>query len=357
MRKATLFSIFIIVVIILGSFTIRDDSTTSLRRMYSRPAAEWPKPFVDEGVKWRELGKLPGTPLAGKMDSLHHLVNLGKVLFFEPRLSGSGKISCVTCHNPELSWTDHKERSIGHADAINKRNSPTILNSWFYERLFWDGRSTSLEDQAFGPINSESEMNGDMPGLPRKLRQIKAYAALFDSAFGDASINPNRITEALAVFQRTIVSRESRFDEFLEGNSGALTNSELRGLHLFRTKARCINCHNGPLLADNLFHQNGFGGEDKGFFFVTHLDTDLGKFKTPSLRDVNFTGPWMHSGQEKKLEGIIEKYNKAEFPEKPAVDKLIRPLGLTKSEKKDLLAFLKAISAPPPVFEKPVLPD
>lgn len=341
-------------VVILISFAEQDAS--SLRSMYSRPPAEWPAPSIDGTVLWNELGPLPQSPLTGKTDSLQHMIKLGKSLFFEPRLSGSGKISCATCHDPELSWTDHRELSLGHAGASTKRNSPTIQNVWFYHKLFWDGRSKSLEDQAFGPINSETEMGGEMPGIPRKLRLIKGYITLFDSAFGDPSIDPDRITEALAIFQRTIVSRESSFDEFLKGNRDVLSNAELRGLHLFRTKARCMNCHNGPLFTDNQFHQNGFAGNDPGLFFVTHQESDKGKLKTPSLRDVIFTGPWMHNGREKTLEGIIEKYNKGQAQGDHKIDPLIRPLGLSRREKTDLLAFLKAISAPPLPFEKPVLP-
>jgi len=313
---------------------------------------------VEPGVKWVELGVLPESPLQPYADSLKHLIELGKTLFFDPRLSSSGKISCATCHQPELSWTDGKERSVGHSGAVNKRNAPTIQNSWFYKKLFWDGRAKDLEDQAFAPINSESEMHNDMHELPHHLRQIKGYGKLFDSAYGDPGIDPDRIAGAIAAFERTVISRKSRFDEFLMGKKNALSNEELRGLHVFRTKAKCMNCHNGPLFSDNQFHKPIFGSSrqnpnDKGLYAVTHDDADIDKFKTPSLRDVMKTGPWLHGGTENEMTTIIELYSKSS----PTPFGSFQHLGLKGSDKKDLLAFLHAISATPLEFKKPDLPE
>ncbi len=354
MRKWLIVFSLLTTVSFLVSFTVNDSEADNLRKIYSQSPDKWPKPFIDERVDWKELGILPESPLESKKDSLKHLIELGKILFFDERLSGSGKISCATCHQPELNWTDGKEKSIGHVGALNKRNSPTIQNSWFYKKLFWDGRSNSLEDQAFAPINSESEMHSEMPELPGKLRKIKGYAALFDSAFGDPSINPHRITDAIAIFERTIVSRKSKFDEFISGKKRALNNDELKGLHLFRTKARCMNCHNGPLFTDNQFHNNGFAGADKGLYTVTHKEEDIGKMKTPSLRDVMKTGPWMHDGNLKYMMDILPVYNKGSMYK---YDKQIKQLFLTPKEESDLLAFLNAISLPPMEFKKPVLPQ
>ncbi len=350
MRKLVIIIILCFAILASVSYTKQ-----SLRDIYSRPSSQWPKPAIDEGVEWKELGILPASPLEDKKDSLKNIIELGKALFFDTRLSGSGKISCASCHNPEINWTDGKEKSIGHEGTINKRNSPTIQNTWFYDKLFWDGRSGSLEDQAFAPINSESEMHHEMPELVRFLRNIKGYADLFEKAFGSPAINPQSLTEAIATFERTIVSNKSRFDDFLEGKRMALTKSELRGLHLFRTKARCMNCHNGPLFTDNQFHNIGFSLNDNGYYQVTHKEEDVGKFKTPSLRDVMKTGPWMHNGKSTSMEEIIEKLNSADLPTNN--NSLIKPLKLSKKEKNDLLVFLKAISAPPVEFKKPVLPE
>jgi cytochrome c peroxidase len=358
MRKVAFISSLLVVITGLVSFSSVIDETKRLRKIYSGPPTQWPKPFIDESVKWTELGLLPESPVASYKDSLKHIIELGKTLFFDPRLSGSGKISCATCHQPELNWTDGKEKSIGHEGAITKRNSPTIQNSWFYQRLFWDGRAKDLQDQAFAPIISESEMASEMPDVMQKLRSSKGYKQLFKKAYGDEMIDPDRMTEAISAFEKTIVSSKSRFDEFLEGNKKALSNSEIRGLHLFRTKARCMNCHHGALFTDNQFHKNNitFSYDDDGLYKVTHKEDDLRKFKTPSLRDVAFTGPWMHNGKMNNLEQIISRYSIAKYPPNEA-SPLLKNLGLSNKEKKDLLAFLKAISAPPAAFTRPVLPE
>ncbi|HEX7847360.1 MAG TPA: cytochrome-c peroxidase, partial [Chitinophagaceae bacterium] len=192
MKKILVISFFSL--LITGCVILTGSKTKpNLRNIYSQSPDKWPAPLIDPGVDWQELGVLPDGPLQQQLDSLKHLIELGKILFFDPRLSGSGKISCASCHQPELSWTDGKVKSIGHDSTINKRNSPSIQNSWFYKKLFWDGRARDLEDQVFAPINSESEMHGDMRELPFKLRRIKGYAPLFDSAYGDPRIDPDRI--------------------------------------------------------------------------------------------------------------------------------------------------------------------
>ncbi|MEQ1676089.1 MAG: cytochrome c peroxidase [Chitinophagaceae bacterium] len=368
MRKWLIIALLITATFVFVSFTQQEEKMNAdkLRKLYSQSPDKWPAPFIDPGVQWTELGILPESPIQKHKDSLKNMIELGKMLFFDTRLSGSGKISCATCHQPELNWTDGKERSIGHEGAMTKRNSPTIQNSWFYHRLFWDGRAKDLQDQAFGPINSETEMNSEMPEVMGKLRGNKQYRVLFKQAFGYDDIGPDELAKAIATFEKTIVSRKSRFDEFLAGKKKALSNSELRGLHLFRTKARCINCHNGPLFSDNQFHNNGFhlyengfidsAKFDKGLYNVTHKDSDFGKFKTPSVRDVMRTGPWMHNGMMAMMDEIISHYSKG-ADGNGSSDKLIKMLYLRKSEKEDLLAFLHAISAPPVVFKKPVLPE
>ncbi len=345
---------FLLIMALLTGFIIAGSSFTSesLRRQYSRPSSAWPRPWVDAGVEWKELGILPSSPVDMRVDSLRQLARLGAMLFFDTRLSGAGRISCASCHQPEKSWTDGRSKSLGHEDQENKRNSPTILNVWGYTRLFWDGRSSGLEDQAFAPINSESEMHSDIRELPARLRKLRQYRELFDSVYPGEGIDPDKIAAALATFQRTIVSDSSAFDRFLAGDRKALDNPQLRGLHLFRTKARCMNCHHGPLLTDNQFHQTIFSGNDIGRYMQTHVDADSGRIRTPSLRDVVYTGPWMHDGKETSLAEIIRKYES-----QVGTDPLLHDIRLSPREKKDLLAFLQAISAPPPPFNKPVLPE
>ncbi len=368
MLKCVVISILAATTFVFVSFNHQEDelSAAKLRKLYSQSPDKWPTPTIDAGVQWKELGILPESPLEKYKDSLKHIIELGKILFFDTRLSGSGKISCATCHQPELNWTDGKEKSVGHEGAITKRNSPTIQNTWFYNKLFWDGRSHSLADQAFAPINSETEMHNEMHEVMRKVSKTKDYPGLFKKAFGDDEINPERLTISIAIFEKTIVSSKSRFDDFLVGNKKALNSEELRGLHLFRTKARCMNCHNGPLFSDNQFHNNGFhyyengfidsAKFDKGLYHVTHSISDFGKFKTPSLRDVMMTGPWMHNGMMKTMEETISHYIKG-ADGNGGSDPMIKMLFLTQKEKMDLIAFLNTISSLPVEFKKPNIPE
>ena len=344
----------------------------TLRFLYSLPAAQWPAPVIDSGVVWTELGIVPDSPLKPYLDSLKHVILLGKTLFFDPRLSGSNQIACASCHIPDLSWTDGRQRSVGHDQQMNKRNSPSLLNTWFYKELFWDGRSPSLEDQAFSPINSETEMHSDMAEMTTKLRRLDGYKPLFEAAFVSDDISPETVSQAIAVFERTLVSRKADFDDFLTGRKTAMSDAAIRGLHLFRTKARCMNCHNGPLFSDNSYHNIGLTYyqreyEDLGRYKVTHRAEDVGRFRTPSLRDIIRTRPWMHNGLFDNIEGVMNMYS-AGMPQPkpkpeqvgdplfPKTDRLIKKLDLTKQEKEDLIAFLTSITAEPYHMKQPVLP-
>jgi cytochrome c peroxidase len=383
MRKALVFSLLAMLVLAC-SVSMKNKTSASqliipagsfedtLRFLYSLPREQWPSPFIDNGVHWTELGVVPGSPLKPQLDSLKHLIALGKTLFFDPRLSGSNQISCASCHIPDLSWTDGRVRSIGHDMQTSKRNSPTILNTWFYKELFWDGRSKSLEDQAFSPINSETEMHSDMAEMTMKLRRLEGYKPLFKAAYGNEEISPETVTQAIAVFERTLTSRKADFDNFLLGKKDAMSDAALRGLHLFRTKARCMNCHNGALFSDNQFHNTGLTNyqqeyEDLGRYKVTHKAEDVGRFRTPSLRDVIRTRPWMHNGLLDNIDSIVNMYS-AGMPQAmlttqqpgdtlfPKTDKLIKKLDLTKEEKQDLIAFLNAITSEPYKIKLPELP-
>jgi cytochrome c peroxidase len=345
----------------------------SLRKIYAKPSSQWPAPTVDKGVNFQELGVLPSSPIDLKNESVKKIVGLGKRLFFDPRLSASNQISCSSCHIPDLNWADGREVSVGHDHAVNTRNAPSLENVWALKKLFWDGRSASLEDQAQSPLTSSIEMHQDMKVLPKKLRKIKGYKELFAAAFGNDKITSEQIFKSLADYQRTIVSRKSDFDRFLEGNKNALTDQQLVGLHLFRTKARCINCHNGPLFTDQEFHNVGltyYGRkfQDLGLYNVTKKPADVGKFKTPSLRNVMRTGPWFHNGLFTDMDGILNMYNvgmpvqkvrpeQENDPLLPKNDKLLRGLRLSKGERDAVVSFLQAISTAPWKDRPPVLPE
>lgn len=343
-------------------------TATGPRAQYERPAAEWPAPHLDAGVEHRELGPLA----AAEATATRERVALGKQLFFDPRLSVSNQISCASCHDPELGWGDGRRRSYGHDRQVGKRNAPSLLNVAHWEHFFWDGRATSLEEQVFFPLQDHLEMNQDLAGMETKLNAIPTYRAAFREHYGVTTISRYDVARAIADFERTIRSRSSRFDRFLGGDYRALSDAEIRGLHLFRTKARCLNCHNGPLFSDQRFHNNGshnYGRfqEDLGRYYVTGDPDDLGRFRTPSLRDVIFTGPYFHHGNISELDEVLTMYNvgmpqiipravRDTATHLPVHDPLLRPLGLSEAELDDLSAFLHGISVRPRPLSPPELP-
>lgn len=354
-------------------FTPPDKFLDSLRKVYSRSSDRWPTPTIDSGIVFRELGILPDPPLNADMDSVKYLVDLGKTLFFDPRLSGSNQISCSSCHNPDLFWTDGRRLALGHDHQRNTRSTQTIENVWFQKKLFWDGRAETLEEQAKFPITSDIEMHQDMKKIPGKLRKIKGYKPLFTLAYGDAQITEDRVLHALSIFQQTVSSHYTTFDFFLGGQSSRLTDQELLGMHLFRTKARCINCHNGPLLTDGQFHNLGqtFYGDsirqDLGLYTTTKNPADVGKFRTPSLRNVTRTHPWFHRGQFTHLVPVLVFYNIAFNVKPPTEEQLkdplfpklsphIKPLGLTGAEQAAIIAFLESLASNPDTDSPPALP-
>ncbi|WP_308851425.1 cytochrome-c peroxidase [Pedobacter sp.] len=360
----------LLIVFSLLHFSFREIAYTSggfpidsLRSLYERPIAQWPKPNVDSGVKWQEFKALPEVDSKKYFTTMESAqVVLGKNLFFDPILSGSNQISCSSCHNPQTSWADKLSVSIGHDHASGNRNTPSLLNVAERKTFFWDGRATTLEDQVKSPIEAHNEMAMNLKELPVKLNKIKAYKELVKKAYGTDKITFDHVAKALANFQRTLTSRRSRFDRFLEGEYKQLNDKEVEGLHLFRTKARCINCHNGQYFTDESFHNIGLTYykrkyEDLGRYNVTKDPNDVGKFRTPSLRDVMNTNPWMHNGLFDNITGLLNLYNsgmqmntakpeqKAADPMHPVTDPLMKKLNLTKDEIQAVVAFLDAITA------------
>ena len=349
-----------------------DFYSDNLRETYSKPSSQWPKPNVDKGIIYEELGVLPPSPINLNDDSVRKIVELGRTLFFDPRLSSAGKISCSTCHLPNLHWTDGIKVSIGHDNAENTRNSPSIENVWFTKKLFWDGRANSLELQAQIPLTSKIEMHQDMKVLLKKLNKIEGYKSMFKTTYGVKKISNELIFSSLAIFQRTITSTKTPFDLFLEGDKNMLSNQQLEGLHLFRTKARCMNCHYGPLFTDNDFHNLGLANygtahQDLGLYETTKNPKDSGKFKTPGLRNVMQTGPWFHDGSVNSIDSLMDLYNmgmlvpsytlaQLEDPLLPKNDRLLRGIMLSRKEKNSLISFLNALSSQPMDLQIPILP-
>ena len=348
------------------------ETVDSLRKKYTQSISKWPKPTIDKGVNYLEFGLIPKISIDLNLDSNRNRVKLGEILFFDPRLSASNEISCASCHKPELNFTDGLDVSLGHKKAKNTRNSPSLENVAFYKTLFWDGRAQTLEEQASGPLSSEIEMHQDMKVLPKKLRKIKGYRKLFHAAFGNETIDNDRVLRSIADFQRTLTSGTADFDKFLLGDKQALTDQQIVGLNLFRTKARCMNCHFGPLFTDQDFHNLGlsnFGekNQDLGRYVFTKKPEDVGKFKTPGLRNVMKTGPWFHNGSVSSMETLMGLYNmgmpfpaftmaQLDDPLLPKHDKFLRGIRLSNSEINSVIAFLHSLSSPTPKIDIPKLP-
>lgn len=376
--------IYIALGLLVASFTtqltksIFDDKEAieKLRKTYSSgDISQWEKPELDEEViaNFEDIGVLPKMIFPENNPYSEAKKELGKMLFFDPRLSKSKQISCASCHDPELAWGDGRTISYGHNRQTGKRNSPSLLNIGYHSVFFWDGRAASLEDQALGPITDPVEMAATETISIKNIKKIKGYKPYFREAFGDEKITIERILKAIATYERTITSKKSKFDSFIEGKSDIFTDEEVIGLHLFRTKARCINCHNTPLFSNQKFHNVGLSYygrtfEDLGKYNITHKKEDVGKFKTPSLREIGRTAPYMHNGLMLNLEGIIEMYNagmpriKPKENQKndslfPVTDPLLKKLNLTKKEQNALKAFLLTLSSSPRREILPKLPE
>ena len=330
-----------------------------LRQLYAQPIARWPRPQVADGVTPAEMAPVSAMPLPQVPPQV---AALGQRLFNDPRLSRSNAVACISCHSPAHSFADSKRVSVGHEGRQGQRNTPGLLGVAQIKPLFWDGRASTLEEQALGPLQHPDEMAMDVPALAAKLAALDDYPAQFNAAFGKkVGVTLPRILTALADYQRTLLPPVTRFDTFLEGERTALNDRELLGLHLFRTKARCMSCHSGALLTDQQFHNLGLSYygrkkyEDLGRYLVTGRDEDVGKFRTPGLRGVAQSGPWMHNGLFPQMVGLLNMYNagmsrpvphnaqQAADPKFPVTSPLLQPLQLTSAEIIALKSFLEVL--------------
>jgi cytochrome c peroxidase len=282
---------------------------------------------------------------------------LGKTLFFDPRLSGDGKIACASCHNPGTSWTDGRGRAVGHKGKILGRKSPTLFNLAWGNTFFWDGRADSLEAQALGPISSKDEMNQDLGELVAELSQIPGYRALFDKAFPGKPLSKETIAQAIATFERTVVTAPSAFDQWIAGEDGALSPSAQRGFVLFNTKAACVNCHNGWNFTNGSFADIGLLTSDEGRGKLLN-DPDLAfAMKAPTLRNIAKRAPYMHDGSLPTLEAVLDHYDAGGRAPRETTRLFLKPLGLTGAEKEDLLSFLKTLDSEDEPVTAPALPQ
>jgi cytochrome c peroxidase len=289
-------------------------------------------------------------------------VALGRMLFYEELLSVNNRVSCASCHRQERAFTDGMPFSTGVDGSGTKRNSMSLSNLLWVQSLFWDGRTGSLEEQSIVPLTDPHEMGQSLEATSKKLSGTSHYPALFEKAFGTSEISGERITKAIAQFERTLISANSKYDQFLRGEYKP-DQSELRGLTLFSTRpqpdknirgANCSHCHATPKTFSDLFHNNGLDSiqRDHGRQDFTKLVDDRGRFRVPTLRNIALTAPYMHDGRFWTLEEVIDHYSdhvKQSETVSPFIAEVSNESGrigliLTKQEKQDLISFLKMLT-------------
>ena len=337
------------------------------------------------------LGPLPRVPVPPDNPMTPAKVELGRLLFFDPRLSGDMSTPCSRCHVPAEGWATDSPLSPGYPGTQHWRNSQTIVNAAYFSKLFWEGSSLSLERQAPSAAGGNLAGNGDAIMMQERLAQAPGYVRRFKEVFGIDRPGILQAWMAIAAFERTLISDPAKvpFDRYVKGDPNALSDEGKRGLALFVGKAGCIQCHNGPLGSDEGYHNLGLpehplfqtmplaqvshryeqyikgvtearyraADRDLGLYYVTKRPEDIGKFRTPSMRELKYTAPYMHNGLFRTLEEVIDFYDIGGGPA-PGKSPLLKPLGLTTQEKHDLKTFLESLSSdqPPHVMDVPDLP-
>lgn len=333
------------------------------------------------------LAPLPPVPEPPDNPITPEKVELGWLLYFDPRMSADGSMSCNSCHPASTGWAAPTGISFGPPGTSHWRNSMTILNVAYYTKLNWDGAKKSIEQQNAGAWGGAVAGNLDTALAEERLAQIPEYVGRFRQVFGTEYPTWQDALKAVATYQRTIVSRNVPLDAYLQGDEDAISEAARRGYELFKGKADCIACHNGPLASDDSYHALGVpmnpefrnnplkqitfryeqwakgvpeelyrnATEDYGLYYVTKQESDMGKFRTPGLRDVCYTAPYMHNGVFSTLEEVVAFYD-AGGGDHPNKDPLIRPLDLTANEQADLVAFLRSLCGDRVTDEAPELP-
>jgi len=299
---------------------------------------------------------LPKPPAPPDNPPTRAKAELGRLLYFDKRLSRDFTVNCATCHNPRKGWTDQLPTPIGVRSQHGDRSAPTILNAAYLPSLFWDGRVASLEEQAKEPIANPREMDLTHAEAAARVGAARGYRRRFKSAFGDETVTIERISQAIATFERTLLSADAPYDRWAAGDAAALPADARRGLALFQGKARCGLCHPAPLFTDALFHNVGVGAQrrqpDLGRYVVTKRAGDRGAFKTPTLRNLSDTAPYMHDGSQAALAEVIDYFDRGGQPD-PQLSPLMRPLSLSATEKAELLAFLRSLGGGKVIVEEP----
>ena len=269
-------------------------------------------------------------------------VELGKQLYFDPRLSRDDTVSCATCHDPKKGWSNGAAFATGVRNQVGGRSAPTIINSAYHDLQFWDGRAERLEGQALGPVQNPIEMDMTLDEVVAKLNKIEGYRSQFQKVFG-TDVTAANTAKAIAAFERTILSGDAPYDRFKAGDKSALSEQAQRGMKVFFNKANCSACHTGHSFSDGAFHNIGVGMEhekpDLGRYEISKQIGDRGAFKTPTLREIGRTAPYMHDGRFKTLDEVVDYYVQGGHPN-PQLDEEIFKLKLTAADRADLVKFL-----------------
>lgn len=346
--------------------------------------------LAQESPRPEGLAALGPPPVPADNPMTPEKIALGRKLYFDPILSGNYGMPCSACHRPEAGWAVQSPISFGYPGTTHWRNSQTVINAAYYGKLFWTGASKSLEAQARSAARGGVAGNGEDDMMEARLAFVPEYRHAFKEVFGDDWPNIRHAYMAIAAFERTLVQTDTPFDEYMRGDDDALTDRQKQGLELFVGKANCVSCHNGPLLTNEAYYNLGvppYDGwetdelaqitfrfellakgiteekyrkfkDDPGLYFRTKQDSDLGKFRVPSLRYTKYTYPYMHNGMIETLADVVEFYDQGGGENEFAANKtnLIRPLGLTNEEKIALVAFLETLSGEEILIEDPDLP-
>jgi cytochrome c peroxidase len=276
-------------------------------------------------------------------------VALGRRLFEDKRLSSTGTIACASCHDPRLSFSDGEPKGKGVTGKRLERHTPSLWNSAFSPLLFWDGRASSLEEQVHFPVEHLDEMGSSLDAAAQRLAKDESYGLVFAAAFPQRpEISPHNIAGALAAYERTLVSPPTRFDDWVAGNAGALTDAEIRGFRLFTGKGRCVACHVGFDFTDHNFYDIGLPGADKGRGKEIDLHAADHAFKAPTLRELAWTAPYMHDGSLATLEDVVRHYERGGAVRPTRSKDLPVNLRLSDAERADLVAFLESLSSETP---------
>jgi cytochrome c peroxidase len=326
-------------------------ATVMLLAAAAAASAQSVPPPTTADREWRLLE----VPMPKENLSTPARVELGRILFFDPRLSGAGAMSCASCHEPSLGWADGRKTSIVGSDVMG-RASPTIVNLGYNTQFTWDGRKKDLEEHAVGPHRHLS--TPDFKAAAAKLGAIPGYQAMFASAYPGEPIVVETIAKALAAFQRTVVSSDAPFDRWLAGDTKALTPEQYRGYTVFTDpgKGNCAACHKGSNFTDNGFHNIGLKTADPGRFAFRKVAAMKGAFKTPTLREIEMTAPYFHDGSAATLREVVDYYDRGgEDRSNVSID--VKPLNLSAQDKDDLVAFLRSLTSKFVAVVRPVLPQ